>query len=142
MALPRWKQVSAFSNTSSTPTIAASTTASRRQSWSKSNAGKRLRHMMTGPRGASMMQWSLSISLVLAISLCSSTAEQPSVLRPDGSEIASSHIDATVTQLMQAAHVTGAGIAIFHGGKIAYLKAYGMRDVEKGLPLTPDSVMT
>lgn len=89
-----------------------------------------------------MRRWLLFISWVLAISLCPLTAEQPSVLRPDGSEIASSQIDATVTQLMQAAHVTGAGIAIFHGGKIAYLKAYGMRDVEKGLPLTPDSVMT
>jgi CubicO group peptidase (beta-lactamase class C family) len=43
---------------------------------------------------------------------------------------------------MRAAHVTGCGIAIFHGGKIAYLKAYGLRDTEKGLPLTPDSVMT
>lgn len=43
---------------------------------------------------------------------------------------------------MTAAHVTGVGIAIFHDGKIAYLKAYGMRDTEKSLPLTPDSVMT
>jgi CubicO group peptidase (beta-lactamase class C family) len=69
-------------------------------------------------------------------------AQQPFVKRPDGSQIAPSQIDATVTQLMQAAHVTGCGIAIFHGGRIAYLKAYGLRDVEKGLPLTPDSVMT
>lgn len=43
---------------------------------------------------------------------------------------------------MQAAHVTGAGIALFRDGKVAYLRAYGLRDVEKNLPLTPDSVMT
>jgi CubicO group peptidase (beta-lactamase class C family) len=43
---------------------------------------------------------------------------------------------------MQGAEVTGTGIAIFNHGEIAYLKAYGLRDTEQGLPLTPDSVMT
>jgi hypothetical protein len=38
--------------------------------------------------------------------------------------------------------VTGAGIAIFHRGKIEYLKTYGARDAETGSPLTADSVMT
>lgn len=63
-------------------------------------------------------------------------------MQPGGGRIATSQIDATATQLMPVANVTGCGIAIFHGRKIAYLKAYGMRDAEKGLPLTPDSVMT
>lgn len=62
--------------------------------------------------------------------------------RPDGSSITPAEIDSTATRLIQAAHVTGAGVAIFNKGKIVYLKAYGMRDAEKGLPLTPDSVMT
>src|ERR1017187_10198857 len=56
--------------------------------------------------------------------------------------MAAAQVDATVTQLLAAAHVTGAGIAVFNGGKIAYVKAYGMRDTEKGLPPTADSVMT
>ena len=42
---------------------------------------------------------------------------------------------------MEAAHVTGAGIAVFNDGEIVYLKTYGVRDKEKLLPLTPDSVM-
>ena len=67
---------------------------------------------------------------------------EPSVQRPDGREIAVSQIDIATTRLMEAAHVTGAGIAIFHHGRIAYLKAYGTRDVAKRLPLTPNSVMT
>lgn len=67
---------------------------------------------------------------------------QQMVKRPDGSTIEALRIDESVEQLMQAAHVTGAGIAVFHGGRIEYLKAYGSRDTEKGLPLTPDSVMT
>jgi CubicO group peptidase (beta-lactamase class C family) len=43
---------------------------------------------------------------------------------------------------MAGARVTGVGIAIFNGGKIAYLKTYGERDTENHLPLTPNSIMT
>jgi len=76
----------------------------------------------------------------------SAAAEEPSssagsATRFDGSTIAGTEIDATVTRLMKAAEVTGVGIAIFDQGKIAYLKAYGFRDKDKGLPLTVDSVM-
>ena len=42
---------------------------------------------------------------------------------------------------MQAAEVTGVGIAILDRGEIAYLKTYGFRDKENKLPLTPKSVM-
>jgi CubicO group peptidase (beta-lactamase class C family) len=81
--------------------------------------------------------------LAVSILAISSTLEarQPSVTRLDGSKIAFSQIDLTVTNLMESSDVTGAGIAIFNDGKIAYLKTYGVRDKEKLLPLTPDSVM-
>jgi CubicO group peptidase (beta-lactamase class C family) len=69
-------------------------------------------------------------------------AAQSTIKRLGGSSITPTEIDATVTRLMQAAEVTGAGIAIFNDGKVAYLKAYGFRDTEKHLPLTVDSVMT
>src|ERR1039458_9547899 len=45
-------------------------------------------------------------------------------------------------QPFAAAEVTGAGIAVFHNGKLELLKAYGLRDKEKNLPLTIDSVMS
>jgi CubicO group peptidase (beta-lactamase class C family) len=67
---------------------------------------------------------------------------QATVIRLDGSTISASEIDGTVIQLMKAAEVTGTGIAIFHHGKIVYLKTYGVRDKEKNLPLTVDSVMS
>jgi CubicO group peptidase (beta-lactamase class C family) len=73
--------------------------------------------------------------------ICSSLSAQ-SIHRLDGSTISSAEIDVTVTRLMQAAEVPGVGIAIFNDSKIAYLKTYGLRDKEKSLPLTPDSVMT
>jgi CubicO group peptidase (beta-lactamase class C family) len=67
---------------------------------------------------------------------------QPPIQRPDGGKITPSQVDVTVTKLMEAAHVTGAAIAIFRGGEVVYLKSYGLRDVEKGWPLTTNSVMT
>ena len=78
---------------------------------------------------------------VLALGV-SAAAQHPIPAQLDGATLAPSQIDASVTQLIEAAHVTGAGIAIFHNGRIVYLKAYGFRDTEKKLPLTPDSVMT
>ncbi len=78
--------------------------------------------------------------VILAL-FCSSLSAQ-SIHRLDGSTLSAAEIDATVTQLMQAAEVPGVGIAIFNNHKIAYLKTYGVRDKEKNLPLTPDSVMT
>ena len=69
-------------------------------------------------------------------------AAPASVTRLDGSTIAATRIDAIVAGAMRAASVPGVGVAVFQRGQIAYLKAYGRRDVDAKLPLTPDSVMT
>jgi CubicO group peptidase (beta-lactamase class C family) len=69
-------------------------------------------------------------------------AHAQQIERLDGSTITLQEIDSTVEEAMKGAHVTGVGVAIFHDARIRYLKAYGMRDTEKRLPLTPDSVMT
>ena len=72
----------------------------------------------------------------------SALGHESAVKRLDGSSITPAQIDRTVTRLMRVADVTGVGIAIFNDGKIAYRKAYGLRDKEKNLPLTEDSIMT
>ena len=56
--------------------------------------------------------------------------QQSTVTRLDGSTIPAAEIDATMTRLMKAAEVTGAGIAILNHGKVAFVKAYGLRDKE------------
>ncbi len=81
----------------------------------------------------------LLITLVLgALQIASS---QPSIKRLDGNLISQADIDGTVSRLMQAAEVCGAGISVINNGKTVYAKAYGFRDVQKKLPLTVDSVM-
>jgi CubicO group peptidase (beta-lactamase class C family) len=94
-----------------------------------------------------MRSWVIGIAILLALAGCSSPASNPfpnvSVInRLDGSTISADEVDATVARLMHAGKVTGAGIAIFNDGKVTYLRAYGVRDKEKNLPLTADSVVT
>jgi CubicO group peptidase (beta-lactamase class C family) len=90
------------------------------------------------------------IGLLVSLALAGCGREEESkafpdaaeVKRLDGSTIAAAEIDGTVERSMAAAKVPGVGLAIFNDGKIAYLKAYGFRDREKGLRLTLDSVMS
>jgi CubicO group peptidase (beta-lactamase class C family) len=84
----------------------------------------------------------LYIPALAVVAFATAAAAQQSVTaRLDGGKLTASQIDLTVNRLIEAAHVTGAGIALFHGGKIVYLKTYGMRDTGNNLPLTPDSVI-
>jgi len=89
-----------------------------------------------------MLQCMFYVAALCVVPFAISTAQQAVITRPDGGKLTPAQADSTVSGLIQAAHVTGAGVALFHNGKIVYLKAYGLRDVEKNLPLTPDSVMT
>lgn len=82
-----------------------------------------------------------NILLTLAVGSTSIGAQQPVTARLDGSNLTPQQIDAAVMGAMKAANVTGAGIAVFHDGRIAYIHAYGLRDTEKEMPLTPDTVM-
>jgi len=84
-------------------------------------------------------------TIVLLLGFTSAIAQQPlartAILRLDGSSLTSTEVDATGTRLMKNANVTGVGIAVFHDGKISYLKTYGQSDTEKGSALTPNTVM-
>ncbi len=84
----------------------------------------------------------LCVALATLLAAATLRAQQHSVKRLDGSRIMPAEIDQTVAHWMTVARVTGVGIAIFNGGKIAFLKTYGERDTEKHLSLTPDSIMT
>src|ERR1700728_231905 len=100
---------------------------------------------MTVRVGGTMIQQNALAAILLLLGFSSASAQQlltPStILRLDGSSMTSTEVDATVTRLMKDANVTGVGIAVFHDGKITYLKTYGQSDTEKGLALTPDTVM-
>lgn len=52
-----------------------------------------------------------------------------------------SNLDAEVRALMQREKVQGMALAVIDGGKVSKVAAYGYRNVERALPLTPDTVM-
>ena len=79
-------------------------------------------------------------ALIIPILTIAQSNPAPEIDRVDGSK--RSEVDSTVAKLMQAAEVPGVGLALFHNGQVSYLKAYGIRDQEKSLPLAADSVMT
>jgi CubicO group peptidase (beta-lactamase class C family) len=89
-----------------------------------------------------MIRSLLSLAMLLAVGILTPGRDAPAIKRLDGSTISPAEIDQTVSRLMNAAEVTGAGIAILNNSKITYLKAYGFRDKEHNLPLTVDSVMS
>jgi CubicO group peptidase (beta-lactamase class C family) len=69
------------------------------------------------------------------------TGQEPEFKLLDGSKMPSSAVESIVAPVMTKAEVTSVGIAIFNHGKVVYQKAYGVRDKEKGLPLTENSIM-
>ena len=84
----------------------------------------------------------LAILLVLSLAtLFDASAKQLSIGRIDDTTINPSEIDATVTRLMHGAEIPGLGLTVFNHGQIAYQKAYGLRNKEKSLPMTPDTVL-
>jgi CubicO group peptidase (beta-lactamase class C family) len=94
-----------------------------------------------------LKNWVFGVVILLGFAGCRTQESKPfpnapAIKRLDGSMFTAAEIDGTVTRLMNAAKVTGAGIAILNDGKIVYLKTYGFRDLKKSRPLTPDSVMS
>lgn len=54
---------------------------------------------------------------------------------------AAAAIDSTAHRLMVRENVQGLALAVIDGGTIRHVAAYGMRNVERGLPLTTQTVM-
>jgi CubicO group peptidase (beta-lactamase class C family) len=59
----------------------------------------------------------------------------------DGRALASERVDAIAKATMAKGRIPGLALAIVDDGQVAFVGAYGHRDVEKGLPLQTDTVM-
>ncbi len=59
----------------------------------------------------------------------------------DGRALAPAAIDERVRGLMRANDVKGLALALIRDGRVVYVRTYGLRDVERDLPLEPDTVM-
>ncbi|RDZ28394.1 serine hydrolase domain-containing protein [Lysobacter silvisoli] len=77
---------------------------------------------------------SLGFALILLSGCAGHGVREPAPLRGQA-------LDEEVQRLMQAARVPGLALAVIEDGRVVHLKAYGLRDVERQLPLTTDTVM-
>lgn len=78
--------------------------------------------------------------VVAAASLLTSAAQAGTISTLDGRALTPASIDRDVAALMKANDVKGLSVALIREGRVAYLNSFGLRNVEKGLPLTPDTV--
>lgn len=80
-----------------------------------------------------MKQTARLFALVAAVATLQ--AKEP----PPGDALAG--LDAVIDQALQTYQVPGASVAIVVGDEIVHAKGYGFRDVEKRLPVTPETQM-
>lgn len=79
----------------------------------------------------------LILSLLISII---SLGQSKQIHRIDGSKTTASHLDETITRLMDTAKVTGLGITIFNNNSIVYQKAFGYSNTATSTPLTPNTI--
>ncbi|MBC5992755.1 serine hydrolase domain-containing protein [Pontibacter cellulosilyticus] len=79
--------------------------------------------------------------LSLALLLCNFALGQSKyIYRVDGSKTTASHIDKTITRLMDTANVTGLGISIFNNNEVVYQKAFGYSNAVNKTPLSANTI--
>jgi len=81
-----------------------------------------------------MMRTVLPLIIFLALIGCATSPKKPSAVN-------AAAIDSEAPQLMRRESVQGMALAVVEDGNVAYVAAYGRRNVERNLPLTADTVM-
>ena len=76
-------------------------------------------------------------ALLLAILTASASAQ--TLYRVDGTTLPADKAKSIADAELTRDHVTGAQIALLHDGRTVWAYAYGLRDVEHHLPMTPDT---
>lgn len=88
--------------------------------------------------------FALFLIVLLAISPLSGMATVPQKTEPAAPDKTAQAklegLDEFIAELMEAWKVPGLAIAIIQDGKVIHLKGYGYRDVEKQLPVTPQTL--
>ena len=85
----------------------------------------------------------MTYRLLLAVLLsCAAVAQSPApknIQRLDGSTISIGEADAFAKKTLEAAHVTGAQIAVLNDGRLVWSGAYGLRRKDPDLPMDAET---
>lgn len=112
--------------------------------WPRSYPDRSLERMIESEDTMKAIQLLLATALLLPGQVrAAATAEPVSPIRRlDGTTLGPAAADTSIVRLMKAAEVTGAAIAVFDRGDLVLLKGYGLRDAEKQLPMTVNTVFS
>jgi CubicO group peptidase (beta-lactamase class C family) len=100
------------------------------------------RTRLAAPHSAETGSVGMLKTVALALALLGATAPAAAPVGTlDGRRLSDGAIDAQVMRLMAANKVTGLGVALIRDGRVVFARSYGKRDVARGLPLDPDTVM-
>jgi len=77
------------------------------------------------------------LCLVPAVALAQQDVQQPTSTLPPETIAA---IDAVIASQMQEQELVGVSLGVIYDGQIAYLKGYGLADIERKTPVTPQTV--
>ena len=77
-------------------------------------------------------------ALLLCLALAAPLAAQ-TIHRLDGSTVSIAEADAFARKTLEAAHVTGAEIAVLNRGHLVWSAGFGLRRVDPPLTMTPDT---
>lgn len=111
------------------------------KSWSNtvSNIKQRLPNVQTVvPGHGAIGNQSL---LDYTIQLFKSEQKPALISKIDGAEVSETALDQKIDSLMRVANVSGMAISVFNLNKPIYSKTFGWADVQKQLPLTPNTVL-
>jgi CubicO group peptidase (beta-lactamase class C family) len=89
------------------------------------------------------MSLALRIALFLPALLCACTARPRAAVPAPRAHAARTGqaVDDTALRLMKDAGLPGLALAVIEDGRVSYVRAYGLRDVEQAAPLRTDTVM-
>ena len=77
----------------------------------------------------------------IGLLFCACAAPRASLRSVGALATTSMQIDREVERLMSAAKVPGLALAVIRNGRVAYVQAYGSRDIATQSPLKADTVM-
>ncbi|WP_223284399.1 serine hydrolase domain-containing protein [Hymenobacter qilianensis] len=86
--------------------------------------------------------WKLLLAFTLVLPMApAAQAQKATIERLDGSRISVPEIERLVLALMDSAQVPGLALAVLEDNKVQYVKTFGYRNVQKRLPLEPQTAM-
>ena len=83
----------------------------------------------------------MRVRLLLLMMMVASMAAGCASMQPKRPEAAGASLDSEIRRLMAEHEVVGLALAVVRSGEVTQVETFGYRNLERGLPLTPETVL-